>query len=90
MESLFFGCPECDGKFEADIVVHRGGVNDYGWWIVACDACGEIFSTWIGRDVRDSNLVKGGRILEIMDRDVHIEEEVEARTEELREQQGKN
>jgi len=76
--SLTFKCPnkDCKNEFHAHIVEHRGGVNDYGWWIIKCNSCQTIFDTYIGRDVNDSSLISGGSILERLDKEVQNEEDV--------------
>lgn len=74
----FFKCinSDCDNEFKANIVKHKGGVNDYGWWAIECKKCSEIFSNYIGRDVNDSNLASGGKILKRYDKEFYSEDEV--------------
>jgi len=76
--SLTFKCKnhKCDNEFHAHIVEHKGGINDYGWWIVQCEKCSEIFDVYIGRDVNDSELQSGGQILDRFDKEVYSETEV--------------
>lgn len=78
--SLRFNCEnkDCDNKFSAHIIEHKGGVNDYGWWIIKCDKCQTVFDAYIGRDVNDSSLTSGGTILEKLDKEIYSEEEVKA------------
>jgi hypothetical protein len=85
--TMIFKCgnPECKNEFHANIVQHKGGVNDYGWWIVQCDKCQTIFDTYIGRDVNDSSLAKGGKILERFDKEVQTEQEVKDAVKKMRE-----
>jgi hypothetical protein len=85
--TLTFNCPKkgCKNVFSAHIIEHKGGLNDYGWWIIECSACGEIFDTYIGRDVNDSSLSSGGRLLARMDKEVHNEEDVKTRVKKLKE-----
>ena len=82
-----FNCPndDCDNEFSANIVKHKGGENDYGWWAIKCGNCGEIFINYIGRDVNDSALTKGGTILKRYDKDVYSEDEVKTDIEKLKE-----
>jgi len=87
--TLQFHCANsnCNASFEAHMVEYPGGVNDYGWWIIQCDICREIFSEYVGRDVNDSRLSSGGKILVRMDRDVCSEEEVHEEVQRLKEGQ---
>lgn len=76
--TLLFKCgnKECNNDFHANIVKHKGGVNDSGWWIIKCDLCQSIFDVYVGKDVNDSSLESGGRILERFDKDIETEEDV--------------
>jgi hypothetical protein len=58
------------------MVINEDGMNTYGYWIVKCEKCGEIFKVYIGRDVRDSSLIYGGAILGIYDDDVYGDKDV--------------
>jgi|GEM_PF-6480098 len=84
--SLTFNCENknCSNNFSATIVEHRGGVNDYGWWAIKCDKCDEIFIKYIGRDVSDSRLNDGGKIIKRYDKGVYSEDEVLADLDTLR------
>ena len=85
MDTLEFQCPHCDATCIAEMVVHWGGVNDYGWWIVRCGTCSHLFSQYVGRDVNDSLLREGGEVLEVLDRAIYTKEDVEERLIRLRE-----
>lgn len=86
MESMTIKCPECGHSMEADMVVHVGGVNDYGWWVLRCGGCGHVFDTYVGRDVNDSSLTEGGEILERIDQDEHDEAAVKDRVKAYRDE----
>ena len=77
--TMTFGCEntKCDNKFTARIIEHKGGMNDYGSWIVQCKKCNEIFSVYVGRDVNDSNLTSGGQVLGNYDREMSADEKIE-------------
>ncbi len=77
-ETFMFKCenPNCYNDFKGHQVVHKGGINDYGWWIVKCEKCGFIFQIYVGRDVNDSSLVSGGEILRKFDKEIDTEKDV--------------
>lgn len=81
--TITFNCknPKCKNEFKGLIVEHKGGVNDYGWWIVKCKSCKHIFDVYVGRDVNDSSLTSGGEILDRLDREVYTEEKVKEEVE---------
>ncbi len=81
--TMNFECPQCGNKFEAAMIHHPGGVNDYGWWIIKCASCGEIFDLYVGRDVNDSSLTTGGEVLKLMDREVYKQEDVKETIKEI-------
>ena len=70
--TLTVGCttPGCQGEFVVDKTWTPGGVNDYGGWIIQCAICTHPNDVEVGRDVNDSRLVSGGRILSSWDRDM--------------------
>ncbi len=80
--TLIFKSPK-GVEFVARMVEHKGGVNDYGWWIVQAERTGEIFSVYVGRDVNDSQLLSGGKILERFDKEIHTEDDVRERMQKL-------
>jgi len=84
MDILTFSCPNCGSGLKAEMVVHYGGVNEYGWWIIKCGSCDHFFSEYVGRDVRDSSLSEGGEIVVRLDRDRVSEEEVEQKVQAFR------
>jgi hypothetical protein len=77
--TMTFECvnPKCDNGFKARIIEHKGGMNDYGSWIVKCRKCNEIFDIYIGRDVNDSSLTSGGQILGKYDKEVYSDERID-------------
>lgn len=84
--TMTFECPKCKNEFRAHIVEHKGGINDYGWWVIKCDACKTVFDTYIGRDVNDSSLSSGGVILERFDKEISSEKDVKEAVEKYKEQ----
>jgi uncharacterized C2H2 Zn-finger protein len=84
MDDIYLKCPKCDNDIEISKNYTPGGVNDYGWWIIECDSCGEIFSFNLGRDINDSNLRKGGKVIKKCDREFYTEDEVAKKVEELK------
>jgi hypothetical protein len=77
--TMTFECmnPKCGNGFTARIIEHKGGMNDYGSWIVKCKKCNEIFAIYIGRDVNDSSLTSGGQILGKYDNEVYSDEQID-------------
>jgi hypothetical protein len=78
LSTMNFECinSKCDNKFQARIIEHKGGMNDYGSWIVKCKKCNEIFDVYIGRDVNESSLVSGGRVLGKYDKESYSAEQI--------------
>ena len=83
VSTLLFECPTCKNQLEASMVRERGGINDSGWWIIECSECESIFSNYVGKDVNDSHLRSGGKIIKKLDKDCYTEEEVKAEVEKL-------
>ena len=60
-----------------EIIEHKGGVNDYGSWIVKYEKCNEIFDLYICREVNDSSLTSGGQIIGKYDKEIYSDEEID-------------
>ena len=56
-------CPKCGN----DVVIERnwtpGGINDSGGYVLQCEKCDHIFAFHLGRDVYDSRVLHGAKIL---------------------------
>jgi hypothetical protein len=69
MDSITTSCknPKCKNELRIRIVEDAKKKNYYGWWIVRCNRCKEIFDINVGKDVYDSLLISGGTILQRLD-----------------------
>ena len=76
---LSFYCTnvECNNEFVNECSRHKGVMSEFGSWIVKCEKCGEIFSIFIGDDLRDTMLLSGGEIIGIYDADIYSDIELE-------------
>jgi len=67
----------CNNEFLTECGEHKPVRSDFGSWIVKCEKCGEIFSVFIGEDLRDTSLLNGGEIIGIYDADVYSDIDLE-------------
>ena len=63
-------CEGCGISIEIEQNWTAGGVNDRGGFVLKCDACGHVFEYEFGRDVNDSCVVRGAKILARYDDDI--------------------
>ena len=75
-DRLLGSCPNCSNSIEAVQVWTPGGINDKGGWILACDQCGAKFDFYVGKDISDSRLVSGAKVVETYDVEVEERESV--------------
>ena len=74
----------CPNKMCNSIVVIEqnwtaGGVNDYGGYVLKCSACQTVFHMYLGRDINDSRVIGGAKVLATYDMEVGDRDEVLAR-----------
>jgi len=62
--TLTIPCPKCKSKIIINQRWTPGGMNDYGSFKIECGKCSHKFVAEIGRDVNDSDIISGGKILE--------------------------
>jgi hypothetical protein len=53
-----------------------GGVNDYGGYVLQCDKCGKAYAYHLGRDVVDSRVLSGAKVIDNYDTEVGDEADV--------------
>lgn len=63
-------CAQCSAEIIIDCVWEPGGMNDYGGFIVQCQACDAVQEIDVGRDVYMSRVRRGAQLLDRYDRDV--------------------
>lgn len=72
-------CPECTAPIEISQNWTAGGMNDYGGWVLKCNACSNAFPFHLGRDIYDSSVIKGATVLDTYNDEVGDKEMVLAR-----------
>ena len=68
-------------SIKVKLVEHLGGASDSGGWIIKTES-GEVFYANIGRDVFDSDILKGGEIIERIDTERHTEKDIKKKLQE--------
>ncbi len=63
-------CPHCANDWRISQVWTVGGINDRGGWIVECASCSEKFDLHVGKDVMDSLLLEGGKVVASYDDEI--------------------
>ena len=66
-ETISLKCPECPTAIEISKNWTAGGINDYGGWVLQCNSCSARFPYHLGRDVRDSWVLKGATVIDQYD-----------------------
>ena len=61
--------------------------SDFGSWIVKCEKCSEIFSVFIGEDLRDTTLLNGGEVIGTYDAEVYSHIDLEHQVLKLRQRE---
>lgn len=76
--TMSFNCPEekCKNCFQATIFEQDKNEIDYGWWILKCNKCGNVFDLYVGRDLNDSILIYGGEIIARFNTKIHTMHDV--------------
>lgn len=74
--TLYCSCPKCGQRVVISQRWTAGGLNDYGGYVLQCDKCGEIFAQHLGRDIQDSEVVSGAKVLDTYDDEIGDEAEV--------------
>jgi hypothetical protein len=74
--TISLNCPNCDNDIVIDNRWTPGGVNDYGGYILQCTACDHIFSTHIGRDINDSRVTSGAKVVDQYDDEIGNKDEI--------------
>lgn len=69
-------CPGCNNEVEILRSWIPGGVNDSGGYVLECDRCNDKFAFHLGKDVHDSHVVRGAKILDTYDDGVGNKDEV--------------
>ena len=69
-------CPHCGQEVVIDQRWTAGGVNDYGGYVLQCDGCAKTYRYHLGRDIADSRVMSGAKIVDTYDREVGNEAEV--------------
>lgn len=72
-------CGKCTHPIEVLQRWTPGGINDYGGYVLACENCGHIFHLRLGRDINDSKVMHGAKVLETYDDEVEDKAAVLAR-----------
>lgn len=57
-------CSECNNSIEVKQIWTPGRYNGYGGWIVECDKSSSIFHVRVGRDINDSQIISGAKIID--------------------------
>lgn len=63
-------CPKCENTIIIDQAWTPGGLNDYGGFVLQCEACDHIFDCYLGRDIQMSHVESGAKALDTYDNDV--------------------
>ena len=63
-------CPSCGQEVEIDNRWTAGGVNDYGGYVLECSKCSTKYEFHLGRDINDSRVVSGAKVLGTYDDEV--------------------
>ncbi len=63
-------CSNCPNTIQIDQHWTAGGMNDYGGYVLQCTRCNHVFSFRLGRDINDSHVSKGAKVLETWDESV--------------------
>ncbi len=69
-------CDKCGNTIEINKLWTPGGVNDYGGYVLQCEKCGYIFHLHLGRDINDSSVRKGAKVLATYDDEVGNQQEI--------------
>lgn len=67
--SMFIKCPNCGNVIHICKVWFPGGCNAYGSFVLKCNQCGNEFEIDIGRDVDESFVKAGAKLIERKYRD---------------------
>ena len=69
-------CSACNNSIEIDNRWTAGGINDYGGYILQCAKCDHIFALHVGRDINDSLVTTGAKIIDQYDDELGDKEEI--------------
>ena len=56
-------CNQCNNEIQINQRWTAGGINDRGGFVLQCSACNHIFEFHLGRDINDSGVKSGAKIL---------------------------
>ena len=60
-------CPECSNTIQIANAWTPGGINDYGGYVLQCNKCQHVFAFRLGRDINDSRVTSGAKVLDQWD-----------------------
>lgn len=63
-------CPHCSNGVEISQIWTPGGMNDYGGYVLECLKCHKAFELYLGRDINDSRVNEGARVLDTYDKEL--------------------
>jgi len=72
-------CPHCSHRFSIAQRWTAGGTNDYGGYVLQCLKCNQVFAYHLGRDINDSTVTEGAKVLDSYDNELGNKDEVLAR-----------
>jgi hypothetical protein len=74
--SVTASCPHCSNPIEITQRWTPGGMNDYGGYVLECLECHKVFSLHLGRDINDSLVNEGAKVLDTYDNELGDKSEV--------------
>jgi len=63
---VIYICPNCKNRIKYEAVLHFGDDSFSGAWKVHCFKCNTIHIHRIGRDIGKSNIVEGGKVVDVI------------------------
>lgn len=75
-EEMVAQCPSCEQEI---FIIQRWktvGACAYGGYVLECDKCGARYTFHLGRDIKESRVLRGAKVLDSYDEDLNNKAEV--------------